>query len=237
MPDVPDENLSDLVHESTQRLVRSVDAMTDDEWGGASLLPGWTRAHVVAHLTLNAEGLDAALTGLVQGKRVPMYASQEARHDDIEQLGGVDPSRLRTRFLASVTGFADAVSAVPQDEWSTTIERVPGGRTFSAHAIPGARLREIEVHHADLALAYTQANWPPGFAPRLVNAMAKRAAWAQPFQARATDTGHIWQLGEDGAGGPTVSGAANDLGWWLTGRGDEAKLTSDDGTVPGIEAW
>ncbi len=37
--------------------------------------------------------------------------------------------------------------------------------------------------------------------------------------------------------GATVSGAAADLGWWLTGRGDGEGLTSDDGVLPRIEEW
>lgn len=237
MPETPDEGLLDQLHKSTRRLVREVDGMSDDKWSGASLLPGWTRAHLVAHLTLNAEGLDAALTGIVQGRQVPMYASQDARDDDIGQLAATDPSRMRTRFLGSVTDFADAMDALPNDQWSMTIERVPGGRTFPAGAIPGMRLREIEIHHADLGLDYARTNWPADFAGRLLEAMAKRAAWAQPFQARATDADRTWQYGERSAGGPTVSGTAADLGWWLTGRGDGAGLTSDNGELPEIESW
>lgn len=240
MPDAPDESLRDLLHQSTQRLVRAVDGMADDEWSGQSLLPGWTRAHVVAHLTLNAEGLDAALTGIVQGDQVPMYVSQDARDGDIDQLATADPSRLRTRFLGSVTGFADAVAALPGDQSATTIARVPGGRTFPVGAIPGMRLREIEIHHADLSLDYTRANWSTDFSGRLLDAMAKRTTWAHPFRARATDADRTWQYGEGdatGAGGPTVSGTAADLGWWLSGRGDGVGLTSDDSELPGIEAW
>jgi maleylpyruvate isomerase len=45
----------------------------------------------------------------------------------------------------------------------------------------------------------------------------------------------LWTFGEDG--GPTVTGSAADLGWWLTGRGSGEGLTSDSGTLPGIGAW
>ena len=47
--------------DATQRLVRTVDGLDDEALGGPSGLPDWTRAHVVAHLALNAEGLARVL--------------------------------------------------------------------------------------------------------------------------------------------------------------------------------
>src|SRR3954454_11768831 len=100
-PDLPE--VVDLLQEANQRLVRGVDALHGDDWAAPSLLPGWTRSHVVAHLTLNAEALAGALDGASRGEPVPMYASQEARDADIEELAGADAADLRERLLASVT--------------------------------------------------------------------------------------------------------------------------------------
>lgn len=207
--------------------------MAEAEYAEPSLLPDWTRGHVVAHLALNAEAMAGALTGLTEGESVPMYASQDARDTDIATLGKAEPEAIRSRLLGAVTDFADAVAAVPDGGWGADIERTPGGTTFHAGALPGMRHREVEIHHADLGLSYTHADWPPEFAVRLIDAMAKRER-PQPFSVHATDLDRTWHLGD---GGPTVTGAAHDLGWWLTGRGDGTGLTSDDGTLPGIEAW
>jgi maleylpyruvate isomerase len=51
--------------------------------------------------------------------------------------------------------------------------------------------------------------------------------------AYATDLDRTWELGD----GPTVSGTAADLGWWLTGRGAGEGLSSDSGELPRIEEW
>ena len=140
---IPDPDDVELTREAGARLVRTVDAFFDDDWRAPSLLPGWTRAHVVAHLLLNAEGLAAALRGLLAGEDVPMYPSQERRDGDIDELAaGGGPAELRDRLLASTTDLADAIGAVPGDTWGATIERVPGGRTFPAGAVPGMRLRD-----------------------------------------------------------------------------------------------
>lgn len=226
---------ADLLAEAAQRLNRTVDRMEEDAWSGPSGLPGWTRAHVVAHLILNAEGLAGALSGIVQGEPIPMYASQEGRDRDIEDLAHAEPAQLRTRLLGATTDFADALAAVPEDLWSTRIERVPEGMTFAAVSVPDMRLRELEIHHADLDAGYSRADWSVDFAAMVVDSMGHRDAWDAPFTARATDSDRTWSFG---AGtGPTVSGATVDLAWWLTGRGSGEGLTSNDGELPGVGAW
>ena len=225
----------ELLSEASQRLIRTVDRLEDAAWAAPSGLPGWTRAHVVAHLVLNAEGLAGSLGGIVQGTAIPMYPSQEARDRDIEDLAGEEPEVLRTRLLGATTDFADAVAAVPDDAWETRIERVPGGSTFRASSIPGMRLREVEIHHADLDAGYTHADWSPELAVLVVDSMSRRELSGRPFTVRATDTDRSWTFGS--GAGPTVSGTTADLAWWLTGRGDGEGLTSDGGELPGIGAW
>lgn len=231
---MPDEPQVDVLHAATVRLVRTVDALATPAWSGPSLLPGWTRAHVVAHLALNAEGLAGALAGVMADRPTPMYASQEARDSDIEELAGHDPSFLRDRFLAATTVLADALVAVPDDRWGTSIERTPGSdRTFTAGGVAGMRWREVEIHHADLDAGYTRADWPPEFVVHLVEGTSTRPG-VPGMVAHATDLDRDWTFGD---GGPVVSGRAADLGWWLTGRGDGDGLTSGSGELPRMGAW
>ncbi|GAB6985558.1 maleylpyruvate isomerase family mycothiol-dependent enzyme [Nocardioides pyridinolyticus] len=220
--------------EATRRLVRTADGLTDEQYAEPSGLPGWTRAHVLAHLALNAEGLAGALGGIVEGKRVPMYPSQEARDGDIDELAGGPPSEIRTRLLAGGTALSDAIAAVAPDTAQVTIERTPGGRVFAAGEVPWMRLREVEIHHADLRADYDRSDWAPLFASHLLDWVVTRNDAEAPFTARATDVGGEWTFGE---GGPVVSGRVADLAWWLTGRGSGEGLTSDGGELPRIGAW
>lgn len=232
------------IQDATRRLLRTVDEIPDEEFLAPSLLPGWSRAHVVAHLTLNAEGLTGALGGVVLGEPVPMYSSPEARDAEIAALADNEPSMLRTQLLGATTEFAEAITAVPDDRWGSEIERTPGGPRFKAGAVPGMREREVEIHHCDLGFGYTRADWPPAFSARLVEAMARRER-RRPFAVHAVDLDRRWVCGTDGTRAPeaapmvspTISGAVADLGWWLTGRGSGEGLSSDDGALPGIEEW
>lgn len=230
------------IQDATRRLLRTVDDLPDDAYAAPSLLPGWSRGHVVAHLTLNAEALTGVLAGVALGRPVPMYASGEARDADIAELAAAPPAQLRTRLLGATTEFADAVAAVPQPGWGTEVERTPDGPTFTAGAVPGMREREVEIHHVDLDTTFAPSDWPSGFATRLLEAISRRQP-ARPFRVRATDLGHTWQCGGAAADdGPIVSGTAADLGWWLTGRGNGERLTStgtngEDDVLPRIEEW
>ena len=228
-----DPQLLELLDSGTRRLVRTVDAMSDGQWREPSLLPGWTRAHVVAHLTLNAEGLSGALEGVHEGRPVPMYASNERRDSDIEDLSKASPSLLRDRFLGSTTVIGEWVEELADNLAGKVIERTPGGRQFPAGNVVSMRTREVEIHHADLGLDYTAADWPTAFVVLLLDSTAAQHDEA-PFTAHATDLDRTWQLG---TGGPTVSGTGSALAWWVTGRGAGEGLTSDDGQVPGMEPW
>ena len=231
----PDGDPDDLdLGEATRRLIRTADGLADERYAEPSGLPGWTRAHVLAHLALNAEGLAGALTGIVEGQRVPMYGSQESRDGDIDDLAAQDPSDIRTRLLGSCTDLDDALAAVPPDAADTTIDRVPRGRTFTVAEVPWMRLREVEVHHADLDAGYGPDAWTPAFSAHVLDAMLTRGAWSTPFTARPTDLDRAWTYGE---GGPVVAGRAADLAWWLTGRGAGDGLTCDGGALPRIGAW
>ena len=169
--------------------------------------------------------------GLLAEAPVPMYTSSEARDTDIEELSGVPSAELRDRLLAGVARLAEALTALPADRGDDVVERTPGSdRTFPAREIGAMRLREVEIHHADLDAGYGRSDWPDAFAELLVDQLAGRA----PATLQATDSGRTW-LGP--AGSPVVQGTLSDLGWWLSGRGDRDGLTARDGALPTVAAW
>lgn len=233
--------------EASARLVRTVDGFHADDWSAPSRLPGWTRAHVVAHLGLNAAGMARALHGIVadddEVEPRTMYDSDEQRAQDIAELATADTSDLRGRLLAGVTILQDAIDAVPDDQWETRVERTPGGRTMRAGALPGMRWRELEIHHVDLDAGYTRGDWPLDFAEHLLGAMAKRVRPADAFEIRPVDSARAWVLGDGGAqfeaeyAIPVVTGPCADLAWWLTGRQVDDTLSSSRGELPSIEGW
>jgi maleylpyruvate isomerase len=235
MDDLDPQGAFELLPEATQRLVRTVDRLGDDELGEPSGLPDWTRAHVVAHLALNSEGLAGVLQGRMAGEPTTMYPSDDARSADIEELAAGDRAELRERFLAGTTLVTDAVDHFPDEWWGETFERTPGGRVIRYAAIPGMRLREVEIHHVDLAAGFDPTGWSDAFAAHLLTAMVKREPSDEGFRVLATDLARTWEVGSPDE--TTVSGPVGDLAWWLTGRPPADSLTCSTGDLPRVKAW
>lgn len=222
---------AELLPDATRRLIRTADALDDGAYAEPSGLPGWSRGHVLAHLALNAEGLAGVLHGIVEDEPTTMYASDEARDRDIETLAGAEPTVVRSRLLGACTDLTEAIAAVPDDRWATEVERTPGGRRFPADQVPVFRLREVEIHHADLAAGYSRADWSVDFCVALLDSMQARPT-EEALVAEAVDLERHWVFG---SGGPTVRGTVADLAWWVTGRGTGEGLTTD-GELPTIGA-
>ena len=233
----------DLLGDAAQRLTRTVDGFHGDDWRTASLLPGWTRAHVVAHLALNAEGVTRVIRALVgdepSDEPPTMYDSDERRDSDILDLGERDPGEIRDRLLGGTTVLHDAFAAVPEDGWGGRVERTPGGRSLPVSALPSMRVREIEIHHVDLGADYTTAGWPEPFSVLLLDAMTKRLRPDDPFEVKPLDSERTWVVGRTDSEYPVpiVTGPAADLGWWLTGRPAPETLSCSRGELPEIGAW
>jgi maleylpyruvate isomerase len=237
------EIASSTLADSSARLVRTVDGFHGSDWGVQSLLPGWTRSHVVSHLALNAEGMARALRGVVAdddgAEPRPMYDSDDQRDRDIATLAAADPSKIRAHLLGGVTILQEALDRVPDALWETRVERTPGGRLLRAGAFPGMRWRELEIHHVDLDAGYTPSRWTLPFAEHLLDAMTKRIHPEQAFEVKPLDSARTWVVGDGEAeyALQVVTGPAADLAWWLTGRPEPDTLSCSRGELPPIEGW
>jgi len=205
--------------DATSRYLSTVGALTDTQLREPSLLPGWSRGHVVAHVALNAQGMARALRGLRTGEPVPVYDSREARNADIEARAGGSAeelaglSQLTCLKLAGELRLMKAIGEV---------ELFPGGPVLDIAGLVEARWREVEVHHADLGLDYSPADWSLPFAAHLLHTTAEdRGAEGIALTLHARDLGETVMVGPGGHG---VAGDAAAIAWWLVGRGDGSDL-------------
>ncbi|MFF5337620.1 maleylpyruvate isomerase family mycothiol-dependent enzyme [Streptomyces sp. NPDC013181] len=218
----------EALREATDRLLRATGELDDAALAAPSRLPGWSRGHVVAHLSRNAD----ALVNVLQGR--PMYADSETRDRDIERDAVRTGAEQRADLAASADRLAEA-AAVPAD-WSRTVT-LRNGVTDTASRLPFRRRVEVELHHVDLGIGYELEDLPEEFTAREIDFLAERFAGHPQVvsTALADPAGRTWTTGGGAEGGPvTVRGTAADLLGWLSGRRDGAALAVEGGTLPAL---
>jgi maleylpyruvate isomerase len=222
------------VDRATERLLRTAEALDAGAVAEPSLLPGWTRGHVLTHVARNADAYTNLLTWARTGVETPGYATPAARVEGIEAGAGRPLRDQIDDIRAAHERFADAGAAMPAEAW--TFHLPSTGQ--SASAVPWARLREVEVHHVDLGAGYAPGDWSDAFALRLLREIVTGfPPEAGPLVLRPFGTEHPLTIG-DPAGAPVVGGPTRSIAAWLAGRGDGADLTvAPDGELPTPPVW
>ena len=220
---------------STVRLVAAVRALDDAALREPSLLPGWTRGHVVAHLARNADGLVNLATWARTGVETPMYPGGRATRDaDIERDAGRPASEQVADTEAASERLAAALADLPAGALGVEL-RLGSGATIPAGLLPLRRIREVEIHLVDLAAGYRRADWSLAFAERTLDELTPSIRSSPIGVLRDPGTGRSWALAPDR---PALTGPAQDLLGWLVGRGDGTGLSFDGtGSVPSAPPW
>lgn len=231
---------------------RRLGELRNDELDAPSLVPGWTRRHVVAHVGLNARALTRLTTWAATGVETPMYASREERDAEIE-LGATLPARALRNLSAHAAVHLDVEwRDLPDDAWRAEV-RTAQGRVVPASETVWMRTREVWIHAVDLDHGGSYRHFPAelvdglladvlrtwrsrgstGDVPALVLVPTDRPA--------ATDDVVLSTVsGPAAADEPHLQlrGRAADLARWATGRGGAGLLSTPDGDpVPEPPRW
>jgi maleylpyruvate isomerase len=160
--DAVQRQLSDQIDDATQRLLGTARVIPDSELRAPSLLPGWTRAHVLTHLARGADAMRNLLVGVRTGQGRPAYASAEARGADIAQGARRPAGELMDDLAASAMALRTVARQLPGDAWPAEVS-ILGSAPFPAAQLLTRRLVEVELHHCDLGAGYEPGAWPAGF--------------------------------------------------------------------------
>ncbi|HJP73562.1 MAG TPA: maleylpyruvate isomerase family mycothiol-dependent enzyme [Pseudonocardiaceae bacterium] len=232
----------DLALRAQARVDELVAAMDEAGSHGASLLPGWSRRHVITHLARNADGLVNLLSWARTGIEHPMYASAADRDADIEE-GSRRLFQIQQEDSAAASGrFFTAANDLPTSAWTATVS-ARNGVAMPATLIPWLRVNELLVHAVDLDYGITFQDLVDLAGEHLETVLAFIAI---RFAGRADvpsvtleivlpdGSARVMPLGMATATAPRVIGLAAPAIAWLTGRSDGADLTGD---VPVLPAW
>lgn len=229
----------DVLDEQTQALLATVSALSPEDLAGDSMLPEWSRGHVLAHIAGNAEGLGRRARFVIDGVPRAMYESLDSRSADVEWRASRSRDEHRESLAATHADLRRDLAGIPAGRDDDEIELRPG-ILLRVDQLPLLRLQEVCIHHADLGLAtYTWRDWPSAMVERVLPRVVATFRTRDAFPAAWIEIdGERVPMGDGATGESGVAGDALPMLAWLTGRSDGEGLRSIGGDgVPEAPPW
>ncbi len=232
----------------TAFFARKLNELSDADLDGNSLLPGWSRRHITAHIGYNARAIARLVEWAATGVETPMYTSTDVRDDEIEFGATLSPITLRHLFDHSAVHLNVEWRDLPEDAWHHKVRTIQG-REVPATETVWMRTREVWMHAVDLANGAKFADIPAPVLQRLLKDIT------DTWKTRGTDAGLVVKVtgqdpaptfGDTSARSPTVvSGPLPAVVEWAAGRspdgvtavGPAADGAGSDGTTPTAPKW
>ena len=231
---------------------RALSRLSDADFDGPSLLAGWDRRHLIAHVGLNARALTRLVEWAATGVETPMYASATQRAEEIDFSATLPVQALRNLSDHAAIHLTVEWRDLPDEAWSREV-RTAQGRTVPVSETVWMRTREVWIHAVDLDAGARFEDFPPELLDRIL--VDVTGSWARRREAeglprfvleatdRATHTpagphaAGPQAAGSDAAGSITVRGSSAALARWATGRGSAGVTTADGEPAPAAPRW
>jgi len=233
------------LHKAADDLASDVAKLSDEDVKAPSALPGWTRGHVLAHLTGISVAMARQLEYAARGETIELYdGGMDGRNKAIDMAAGHD----------AATHLADLTAAL--ERAVTTFDALPGIKDSSANrtgwyapityrggvVLDGglALWRELVIHTSDLLTGRGPETWSRQFCEHLFDFLAARVQpddklVLQPLGLPPVSIG-------SGNRSTVISGMITDIAAWLAGREPtlgslRASAAADGVDLPALLPW
>lgn len=225
--DLPLEERIMLTRRGTAHYSGQVALVDNEDFAKPTLLEGWSRSHVIAHVAYNAAALCNLMHWAETGEETPMYESPEARGKEIEFGATLLPDALRNLNDHTVARLNVAWRDASEHAWSAEVKTAQG-RTVPASETLWMRTREVWIHAVDLDVRATFSDIPQVILETLLEEIPGKwrgAGVGEELVLIATDTGQRVAVGDN----PTteVRGTLAGLVRWASGRGCQGVDTDE----------
>jgi maleylpyruvate isomerase len=237
----PDALLAEL-HKAAEVLTNTAAKLTDQEVLAPSALPGWTRGHVLAHLTGISNAMARQLEYARRGETVDLYdGGQEGRNKAINMAAGHDAGRHRADLQAALDRALAAFDALENAGsggagWQTPIS-YRGGVVLDGGL---ALWRELVIHTSDLGTGPGPEAWSRQFCEHLFDFLSARVPAGERLVLQPLGLPPV----SIGSGGHStvVNGMITDIAAWLAGREPSlgslrASAAADGVDLPELLPW
>ena len=136
--DAAQRQLNDQIDDATQRLLDTARVIAEPDLRQPSLLPDWTRAHVLGHVARSADAMRNLLIGARSGEDRPAYPSAEARVAGIEESAALEAKDLMADLAGSAMAFRAIARQLTEEDWQYRVRSrwTPSARTASPGPTP-----------------------------------------------------------------------------------------------------
>jgi maleylpyruvate isomerase len=210
--------------------------LTDDELDGDTLLDGWTRKHLLAHVGYNAAALCRLLDWAATGVETPMYESTDQRGQEIKESATLSAGALRNLFDHTAARLDEHWRHLPALASGAEV-RTAQGRSVPASETVWMRTREVWVHAVDLDNGARFIDFPNIVLASLLTdivGMWQRKRLGGDLVIEVTGAAPV-AVGDGVTDARTVRGPLAAVVRWAAGRG--AVGVSSNGSVPTPPPW
>jgi maleylpyruvate isomerase len=233
------------IHQAADAVTSDVARLTDEDVKAPSALPGWTRGHVLAHLTGIANAMARQLEYAARGETIELYdGGMDGRNKAINMAAGHDAATHREDLSAALHRALKAFDALPgikdssanRTGWWAPIS-YRGGVVLDGGL---ALWRELVIHNADLLTGRGPETWSRPFCEHLFDFLAARVPPEEKLVLQPLGLAPV-SIGS-GTRSTVVSGMMTDIAAWLAGREPtlgslRASAAADGVDLPELLPW
>jgi maleylpyruvate isomerase len=232
----PDALLSEL-HKAADVVASQAGKLTEEDVTAPSLLPGWTRGHVLAHLAGISNAMARQLEFAGRGETVELYdGGFEGRTKAIEMSAGHTLEQHRADVDSALERALRAFNSLDAGGWQVPIS-YRGGVVLDGGM---ALWRELVIHASDLNTGRGPESWSRPFCEHLFDFLSARVPDGQRFVLQPLGLPPV-TIGT-GNRSTVISGMLTDIAAWLAGREPSlgslrASAAADDVDLPELLPW
>lgn len=211
-PDPAQSSFEAVLHairDRTHLLLGRTITYSAEDWCTPSMLPGWTRAHVAAHLITGARRL-TGIAGQLRAGETPTLLDPSLRDED-EILSMFDSLDMQIALDISAGEVHAALTRLAEVQGTFLLRPE---LSLPVHELPLVRLREVVLHHFDLEPADDGIELDPDIARRLLDFELNCLQTTVGPVHLESDDGFVRTIGLS-SGMPRLSGPTGDLFLWV----------------------
>ncbi|MET1065497.1 MAG: maleylpyruvate isomerase family mycothiol-dependent enzyme [Arthrobacter sp.] len=238
MTSITPEYLLDELRRAADVVTGIAAKLTDQDVRAPSELPGWTRGHVLAHISGIANAMARQLEYAARGESIDLYdGGHEGRTRAIDMAAGHSIEQHRTDVAAALDRALHAFGTLDGAAWQVPIS-YRGGVVLDGGL---ALWRELVIHATDLGTGRGPETWSRAFCEHLFEFLAARVPEGQRFVLQPLGLPSA-AIGSPGGRSTAINGMLTDIAAWLAGRAPtlgslRATAAADGVDLPELLPW